>query len=44
VAEKLAMMQAQEFFLERRARADMSAFDQLMPRNGGEPARAGDEP
>jgi len=30
VAEKLAMMQAQEFFLERRARADMSAFDQLM--------------
>ena len=30
VAEKLAMMQAQEFFPERRARADMSAFDQLM--------------
>jgi hypothetical protein len=37
-------MQAQAFFTERRARAEMSAFDQLMQRSGGEPPRAGDEP
>lgn len=44
VAEKLAMMQAQAFFAERRARADMSAFDQLMQRSGGELPRAADKP
>jgi hypothetical protein len=38
------MIQAQVFFLDRRARDDMSAFYQLMQRKGGEPARAGDEP
>ncbi len=27
----------------RSARADLNAFDQLMMRPGGEPARAGDE-
>jgi hypothetical protein len=43
VAEKLAMLQAQAFFTERSARADMSAFDQLMQRSGGEPPRAGDD-
>jgi hypothetical protein len=42
VAEKLAMLQAQVYFAERSARADMSAFDQLMQRGGGEPPRAGD--
>ena len=42
VAEKLAMMQAKDYFSERRARADMNAFDQLMQRTGGEPPRAGD--
>ena len=42
VAEKLAMMQANDYFSERRARADMNAFDQLMQRTGGEPPRAGD--
>lgn len=43
VAEKLAMIQAQAYFVERSARADMAAFDQLMQRTGGEPPRAGDE-
>lgn len=42
VAEKLAMIQAQAYFAERSARADMMAFDQLMQRSGGEPPRAGD--
>ena len=43
VAEKLAMIQAQAYFTERNARADMAAFDQLMLRTGGAPARVGDE-
>jgi hypothetical protein len=43
VAEKLAMLQAQDYFAQRSARADMAAFDQLMQRLGGEPPRAGDE-
>lgn len=42
VAEKLATLQAQVFFAERKARADMDRFDQLMQRDGGEPARDGD--
>jgi hypothetical protein len=42
VAEKLAMMQAQVYFSERSARADMRAFDQLMQRTGGESPRDGD--
>lgn len=43
VAEKLAMLQAQDYFAQRSALADMAAFDQLMQRSGGEPPRAGDE-
>ena len=43
VAEKLAMIQAQAYFTERSARADMVAFDQLMLRTGGAPPRVGDE-
>lgn len=43
VAEKVAMLQAEVYFVERRARADMLAFDALMNRVGGEPPRAGDE-
>lgn len=43
VAEKLAMLQAQDYFAQRSARADMAASDQLMQRSGGEPPRAGDE-
>jgi post-segregation antitoxin (ccd killing protein) len=37
VAEKLAAMNTAAFFAERRARADMKAFDRLMRRKGGEP-------
>jgi hypothetical protein len=43
VAEKLAMMQAQVYFSERGARADMAAFDQLMQRDSGVAPRDGDE-
>jgi hypothetical protein len=43
VAEKLAMLEAQTFLAERPARADLAAFDQLMQRDSGEPARTGDE-
>ena len=42
VAEKLAMLQAQAYIAERKARADMDGFDQLMQRSGGEPPRDGD--
>jgi hypothetical protein len=37
VAEKLAAMNTAAFFAERRDRADMTAFDRLMRRGGGEP-------
>ena len=43
VAEKLAMLQAEDFFQSRAANADVAAFDRLMSRPGGEPPRAGDE-
>ena len=42
VAEKLAMMEAQTYFVERQARADVAAFDTVMARAGGEPPREGD--
>ena len=44
VAEKLAMLEAETYFAERQARADLDAFDRLMARQTGEPPRAGDEP
>ena len=44
VAEKLAIMQAETYFAERIARADLEAFDQLMRRDAGQPPREGDEP
>jgi hypothetical protein len=43
VAEKLAMLQAQVYFAERSARADMDAFDQLMRRSTGAPPQQCDE-
>ena len=43
VAEKLAMLQAEVYFSERSARADMSAFDALMQRTTGVAPQAGDE-
>lgn len=44
VAEKLAMLEAESYFAERLARADLDAFDRLMSRTGGEPPQPGDEP
>ena len=43
VAEKVAMMQAQAYFEERSARADLAAFDALMQCAGTEAPREGDE-
>jgi alkanesulfonate monooxygenase SsuD/methylene tetrahydromethanopterin reductase-like flavin-dependent oxidoreductase (luciferase family) len=43
VAEKLAIMQAESYFAERIARADLEAFDQLMSRSGGQAPRVEDE-
>ncbi len=43
VAEKLAMLQAEDFFQSRAAKADVAAFDRLMKRSSGEPPRIGDE-
>lgn len=43
VAEKLAALEAERYLEERRARADLAAFDALMARRGGEPPRPGDE-
>lgn len=42
VAEKLAMLEAETYFAERQARADLDAFDQLMARKSGEPPRTED--
>lgn len=42
VAEKLAMLEAETYFTERQARANLDAFDRLMKRNNGEPPREGD--
>ena len=38
----MAMMEAQTYFAERQARADVAAFDAVMARAGGEPPREGD--
>jgi len=43
VAEKLAVMDAEQFFKGRQNRADLKKFDALMKRKGGQPPRAGDE-
>ncbi len=43
VAEKLAIMQAETYFAERLAKADLAAFDRLMQRPSGESPRDGDE-
>lgn len=42
-AEKIAAMQTEEFFLERRNRADREAFRRILNRQGGEPPRAEDQ-
>lgn len=43
VAEKLAVMDAEQFFKSRRGRADLRKFDAIMKRKGGVPPREGDE-
>ena len=43
VAEKVSALQTARFFQERKARADFEAFDKMMNRQGGRPARKGDE-
>ena len=43
VAEKLAIMQAETYFAERIARADLEAFDELMSRSGGQAPREEDK-
>ncbi|TDQ45320.1 toxin-antitoxin system HicB family antitoxin [Tepidicella xavieri] len=42
VAEKIAQMEAQTYFAERQARADLAAFDRLMSRPTGSPPRSDD--
>jgi hypothetical protein len=42
-AEKIAAMQTEEFFLERRNRADREAFRRILNREGGSAPRAEDE-
>ncbi|POZ51820.1 YlcI/YnfO family protein [Methylovulum psychrotolerans] len=43
VAEKISAMNTAEFFAERRERADMGAFMQILTRQGGKPPCQGDE-
>ena len=43
VAEKVAMMQVQDYFLQRAARAELAACDEVMQHSGGELPRLGDE-
>ncbi len=43
VAEKLAVIESESFFAERRKRADLTRFREFLNREGGEPPRPGDE-
>ena len=42
-AEKLAVLDTQDYFRSRVERADLQAFDRIMARAGGLPPREGDE-
>ena len=42
-AEKLAALDAEDYFRSRVARADLAAFDRIVSRAGGAPPREGDE-
>ncbi|MGO8934298.1 MAG: hypothetical protein ACLPLZ_08310 [Terracidiphilus sp.] len=42
-AEKIAAMETENFFADRRARADRDAFLRILNRKGGEPPGPGDE-
>jgi hypothetical protein len=41
-AEKIAAMQTEEFFLDRRNRSDHESFRRILNRNGGEAPRPED--
>jgi hypothetical protein len=43
VAEKVAALETERFFVDRKARADFKAFDKIMKRRGGTRPREGDE-
>ena len=43
VAEKLAVLNTEQFFAERREQGDILLFRELLTRSGGEPVRDGDE-
>ena len=43
VAEKLAVLNTEQFFTERREQGDTVLFRELLTRSGGEPVRDGDE-
>jgi hypothetical protein len=43
VAEKLAVMDAAQFFKSRQGRAELKKFDAIMRRRNGQPPRTGDE-
>jgi UDP-N-acetyl-D-mannosaminuronic acid transferase (WecB/TagA/CpsF family) len=42
-AEKLATLEAEDFFRSRIKQADLATFDRIMARTGGQPPREGDE-
>ena len=42
-AEKLAVLDTQDYFRSRVERADLQAFDRIMARASGHPPREGDE-
>ena len=41
-AEKMAALDAEDYFRSRVARPDLAAFDRIMSRAGGDPPRKGD--
>ncbi|MFL5121146.1 MAG: YlcI/YnfO family protein [Microvirga sp.] len=43
VAEKVSALRTASYLAERKGRADWTAFDRIMARDGGEPPREGDE-
>lgn len=43
IAEKISALETARFFEERRERANLDAFYQILNRAGDEPARDGDE-
>jgi hypothetical protein len=43
VAEKVSALRTARFFTDRKARADLKAFDKIMRRRGGSAPREGDD-